>query len=932
VATAEASGAPLGVRTQLLDGTRVTLPSRVRLLDQILEETGTSTGRQRLTLLCAPAGYGKTRMVLDWLGDGQGDDAEVRWVRCSSEGAAQMWAQVRDVLAAATGLPIENEADARAESVRLAASVPHALTLVIDDFEHATSAEDDAAIAAVASAHPLLALVVIARHVTVLDGPLVTATMRVRLINTSDLALTLEECHELADSLGFPQSEELTQTFVQTAGWPLAVRAVLNLGSDALYFGRTTGGRPEEALASPPSLDPAANLTAFTRDFFELLPPRERATLLSAAAIDAMSVRHLRAAFSLSQEEAEASIITLVDLGLLIEAEGAATPEFTCHPAVRLALRDLANRTLRFEVRRRLYEYRAKEVERFAPFTAFHYYCSAEAFEAAEIVLAANFTTFTDETERLLAVLRPLPEEVLSRHPTFVAALLMLELPLTTVATSTLTYLGELWSTALAHALPDGVATPPGPIHLPLVCQAMVAARLAGDLHTSYELLRHLESRLTPSYLAETAGAERTTAASAVVSLAGSLPTYLRESASTALMVGDFARARRSLEQLRHHSENRIVKPWAGFSHSSLRTVSEKQSGERWLLAALAELAFTEVLDGNMNRCVELLNEADVLARASGESAPGISWAGAEIARAHLAHELGDELLLQQAADRLRPLGDRLEQWPLLLIAEAGIWRVTRGTAFALTQLEARIEMIEPSLRVQSHWLEMLTAYRAMLHTGIGDLRRSDRLLSECDAESNRVKVERVRLLLFSGQDVEALLAAQRLGDAGLTARQQIDRSLISAVAAWACDRTDEAFEAIRKAAVLLERHATVSTLRGVPHDLLLELAVAARDANVCDLVAQVEAIPEPARCVRYERLTEMELRTLQVISQHRNAAHAANALFVTQGTVKKHLASVYRKLRARNRDEAILFAGRMGLFEGLPTEGSAQPSRPRSS
>ena len=98
---------------------------------------------------------------------------------------------------------------------------------------------------------------------------------------------------------------------------------------------------------------------------------------------------------------------------------------------------------------------------------------------------------------------------------------------------------------------------------------------------------------------------------------------------------------------------------------------------------------------------------------------------------------------------------------------------------------------------------------------------------------------------------------------------------------------------------------------------MLRELAVAAQAAGVGDLVAAVDSIPEMLRSRRFERLTEMELRTLTAIAEHRNAGQAAAALFITPGTVKKHLASVYRKLRVNGRDEALLQASRMGLLQG---------------
>lgn len=104
--------------------------------------------------------------------------------------------------------------------------------------------------------------------------------------------------------------------------------------------------------------------------------------------------------------------------------------------------------------------------------------------------------------------------------------------------------------------------------------------------------------------------------------------------------------------------------------------------------------------------------------------------------------------------------------------------------------------------------------------------------------------------------------------------------------------------------------------LWSVPFDALREAAVSARDAGLCDIVGEVEEVPESARCRRYQRLTEMEQRTLEAIAVHRSANQAAAALFITTGTVKKHLASVYRKLQVSGGDEAIIQASRMGLLQ----------------
>ena len=185
------------------------------------------------------------------------------------------------------------------------------------------------------------------------------------------------------------------------------------------------------------------------------------------------------------------------------------------------------------------------------------------------------------------------------------------------------------------------------------------------------------------------------------------------------------------------------------------------------------------------------------------------------------------------------------------------------------------------------------------------------------DNEEQAVELFTNGIIHYTGDDVEALLKVQQIGTPGTTTRQRLTQALIAAVAAWNCKRTSEAFLSFDTAIELVERHGLRSTLRDVPHDMLRELAVAAQAAGVGDLVAAVDSIPEMLRSRRFERLTEMELRTLTAIAEHRNAGQAAAALFITPGTVKKHLASVYRKLRVNGRDEALLQASRMGLLQG---------------
>ncbi len=916
--------APLSAHLREFDDSRVRLSVRSRIVDRLIEETGGTSGTRRITVVRAPAGFGKTRTVLSWLGDGSDPEDRVRWVNCpppQTAGTPEFWPLLaRELGAAASEHPSFTDASTFIEQTeayteQLVTHLTAPLILVIDDYHHATSTENDIGLAHLAAASPLLTLVVVGRRVSLLDRTVISARTRVRLIGPDDLALTAPEAHELAGSLRVPASDALNTALEQANGWPLAIRAALNLGSDELYEG-PSNHRIWNAHADPVRFDPITNLEAFALDSLKLLPKYSGRVLLAASVLDAIGLDQMQRALGLTPEAALTATHQLLELGLLVEDETAETTDYRCHKAVRTPLRAFAVRTIDPQRLRDLYRERATAVAPTAPFTAFRLFCAAEEFTAAEILLARNFTTITDETEVCAQVLSTLPEAVLTAHPTLVAGLLFLETPRTSVAPSTIGYLTTLWAQGLQQQLPDAFAASTNPIHLPLICQAMVAARLTGDFDRSAALMQYLEGRLT----ANSIDASSLEGPRSAMNLVGSLPTYFRETASTALMFGDLAHTRRSLGRLRHHSERMIAKPWRGFPYGSTRRVTDVESGQRWMLVALGELAFTEMLDGNMHRCAELLVELDSWAATTGAQAPGISWVGSEIARAHLSYELGDESLLRRAVSRLAPIIDRLEPWQLLLIAEGASLRNTHGAEWALAHLDSSLQSSTFALQAHSKWSEYLTAFRVMLCTSIGDLARAQQLLSACPPESSRVRLERARLALFSGDDVDALLWAQQIGDPGTTARQRMDRSLIIATAAWNCGRRDEAVQSLGRAAALLQQHAIPSVLLNVPYDPLSEVVAAARAAGICDLVALIESIPAPARSRRYERLTEMELRTLAAIAEHRNANQAASALFITAGTVKKHLASVYRKLRVGGRDEAILQAGRMGLLVQVPS------------
>jgi DNA-binding NarL/FixJ family response regulator len=60
--------------------------------------------------------------------------------------------------------------------------------------------------------------------------------------------------------------------------------------------------------------------------------------------------------------------------------------------------------------------------------------------------------------------------------------------------------------------------------------------------------------------------------------------------------------------------------------------------------------------------------------------------------------------------------------------------------------------------------------------------------------------------------------------------------------------------------------------------------------------------------------VTRREEEVLQLIADGCSTPEVAERLFISQKTVKNHLASIYQKLDARDRTQAVLQAVRMGI------------------
>jgi DNA-binding NarL/FixJ family response regulator len=110
------------------------------------------------------------------------------------------------------------------------------------------------------------------------------------------------------------------------------------------------------------------------------------------------------------------------------------------------------------------------------------------------------------------------------------------------------------------------------------------------------------------------------------------------------------------------------------------------------------------------------------------------------------------------------------------------------------------------------------------------------------------------------------------------------------------------------------------------------------KSAPISELVAMIDIVSinpllfqckDTQRALSYRRsqnpLTPRELEIVQLLPTGQTYAEMSEHLFISDSTLKTHLQSIYRKLTARNRMEAINEARRLGILPPIDPNSTAQ-------
>jgi DNA-binding NarL/FixJ family response regulator len=81
-------------------------------------------------------------------------------------------------------------------------------------------------------------------------------------------------------------------------------------------------------------------------------------------------------------------------------------------------------------------------------------------------------------------------------------------------------------------------------------------------------------------------------------------------------------------------------------------------------------------------------------------------------------------------------------------------------------------------------------------------------------------------------------------------------------------------------------------------------------------MLDELRRLDKPAVAEEERVITRREEEVLQLIADGCSTPEVAARLYISQKTVKNHLASIYQKLDARDRTQAVLQAVRMGIIQ----------------
>ena len=831
----------------------------------------------RLVLISAPAGAGKTALLSTWLRDRP--RKRVGWMSLRPRrGESAFWAAFLEALrgVAPRTKGIADLAPPRAGTpagfvdrlLNCVAELHAPVTLVIDDFHNVPgSGVVDGVEQLLRAPTPRLRLVISTRHDPPLPIHVFRANGELVELRAADLAFTPEEAREFLDALAVRLPPALFEALLErTEGWAAGLR----------LFTLSRGGADDGALNA--FLDDSAAVDYLVQEALRSQPEETRRFLLQTSIVDRLTPE---LADALTGSESNYMLDELVNRNLFIERVGSHPRWYRYHHLFAELLRTelLQDATLDLpELHARAARWYLGNGERVDALQ--HAFAAGDLSLASTCLVESWFDLLADAdltVQKALMAELP-PERVRGSVPL-------------TAAAATLALLngdlrrGALWLDEL-DGQSEGEDDPR--VQAMVTFAWLIRRRLAGRFVEAADLAEQLlQLADTGRFAVRTADRVRVRA----LGLLGICELWLgRERAQSRLHEAlDLARA------------------------------ADVTPAE---ISSLGGLALIELGAGHLRRAVSLARNAVDIAESRGleETAQAsVGYAALVLAE----YEWNDLAAAEAHARRLAALasaaGDRVSR--VLSALFDGCLCLARGDGEGERGVQRLSAAANDWAIVESPALRVACAVvHGRLLAAAGDQGAARRALEDADRDAPEVTLGLARLELAGGHP-ERTLHLLRSDASRDTMMLALDRAVLTAVAQHALGHQEESRAATARALALGEQESIRRPLLDAG-PALRELLVdhlrysAANRWFASDLLSTLhgdEAGSAPAELL--EPLTAREADVLRYLPTMMSNADIAGELFVSVNTIKSHVKSIYRKLGATQRREAVRRARQLHLL-----------------
>ncbi len=889
---------------------RPKLVARPRLAARLEREAG-----RKLTLISAPAGFGKTTLLVEWLREQVGGERAVAWLSLD-EGDNDPTRFLSYLVAALRYVgeefgegvlsALRSPESPRIEAITAAlinelAALPEQLTLVLDDY-HVIDSEPVYGVVSFLLEHlpPNVHLVISSR----IDPPLPLSRLRARNqmmeLDAADLSFTPEEAAAFLNSvMGLDLSvEDVAALEERTEGWI----AGLQLAALSMRDRKDISGFVEAFSGSHRDV-----LDYLAEEVLDRQPGRVREFLLQTSVAD-----HLSGALCdalTGRSDGQAMLERLENDNLFVVALDDQRAWYRYHHLFADFLRGHSKRE-RPERVKELHLRAASWYEQngWASEAVGHALAAEDYERAADLVeRRAGDVWFRGEVLTLLSWLEALPEGAMRRRPTLL-----------------LQYAGALmWVGRL-----DDVE--------PLVREVERAvgreghdedARLGADEALRQLLLGGVAA--IQSWRARLKGEPHRAIALARRALA-LLPdddASLRVFASFRL-----AEAYRTADDLEAAS--------AAFAETA--ELGRAAGHDYVALEAMGSQARLQLARGRLREAGNILQRVmrPTADRESGAALPATGEA--HVVMGELLYEWND---LDSAEDRLTEgmeLAERMGKFDTLVAGYVFLSRVQRARGGMESVLETVREAEQLARRSGvGEAIVEAAVWKARLHLAGGDLAAAvfeqERAAGAGEVPPSARQTERLglaRVLITRGTHDEALWLLADLREAAEAAGRTgsvIEILALEALALQAGGEKARAVSTLAQALSLAEPEGYVRTFtdEGPPMGAILSEVLQARQRGRLDppvpahylrkLSAAIEressGDPSPPGAELLEPLSEREREVLSLVAAGRSNREIAQELYVAQSTVKTHVKNIHRKLDTHNRTQALARASELNLI-----------------